>query len=151
MVKKKRKPINKNLPQAAKQTHQQVKSVQAKAVSFSGPLPPPEVLQNYNQITPGAADRIITMAEKQSQHRQEIEIKVITSDIKNARLGLHYGLIIGLASVVGGVVCIISGYEIGGTILGGSGLSSLVGVFVYGSRQKRKEREKRLEIINSSK
>jgi uncharacterized membrane protein len=91
------------------------------------------------------------MAEKQSQHRQEIEIKVITSDIKNARLGLHYGLIIGLASVVGGVVCIISGYEIGGTILGGSGLSSLVGVFVYGSRQKRKEREKRLEIINSSK
>jgi uncharacterized membrane protein len=76
MVKKKRKPTNKNLPQAEKQTHQQVKSVQAKAVSFSGPLPPPEVLQNYNQITPGAADRIISMAEKQSQHRQESEMRV---------------------------------------------------------------------------
>jgi uncharacterized membrane protein len=35
------------------------------ATRFSGPLPPPEALAKYNDILPGAADRIITMAEHQ--------------------------------------------------------------------------------------
>ena len=106
-------------------------------------MPPPEVLVQYNQTVPDAAERIITMAESQSRHRQELESKVIESDIKNSRLGLHYGLIIGLAAVIGGTICITSGYEVGGSIIGGTGLTGLVGVFVYGSRSKRKEREQR--------
>jgi len=110
---------------------------------YAGPLPPPEVLVQYNQTVPDAAERIITMAESQSRHRQELESKVIESDIKNSRLGLHYGLIIGLAAVIGGTICITSGYEVGGSIIGGTGLTGLVGVFVYGSRSKRKEREQR--------
>jgi len=35
--------------------------------------------------------------------------------------------------------------------LGSAGLSSLVGVFVYGSRQKLKERESRIEQIENMK
>lgn len=31
---------------------------------YSGPLPHPETLAKYDQIVPGAAERIITMAEK---------------------------------------------------------------------------------------
>lgn len=110
---------------------------------YAGPLPPPELLVQYNQTVPDAAERIIIMAESQSGHRQELESKVIESDIKNSRLGLHYGLIIGLAAVIGGTICIASGYEVGGSIIGGTGLTGLVGVFVYGSRSKRKEREQR--------
>jgi uncharacterized membrane protein len=45
--------------------------------SYSGPLPLPQQLQGYEEIVPGAADRIIRMAEKQSAHRIEIESKVI--------------------------------------------------------------------------
>jgi len=55
--------------------------------------------------------------------------------------------LISLATVVGGAFCIYSGYEIGGTVLGGTGLTGLVGVFVYGSTQRRKEREKRFHSI----
>jgi hypothetical protein len=78
-------------------------------------------------------------ASSQQQPRQT----VIESDIKNSRLGLNYGLIIGLVAVIGGVVCILGGHEAGGSIVGGTGLTGLVGVFVYGSAQKRKEREVR--------
>ena len=92
----------------------------ATAQSFSGPLPPPQILEKYNQVVPDAAERIIAMAESQSKHRQSLEVTVIDSDIRNSRLGLHYGLIIGLATVIGGAFCIYSGYEIGGTVLGGS-------------------------------
>ncbi|MFI5089399.1 MAG: DUF2335 domain-containing protein [Terriglobales bacterium] len=38
----------------------------AAQVRFSaGPVPPPEALERYNQILPGAADRIMKMAESQ--------------------------------------------------------------------------------------
>lgn len=54
---------------------------------FSGPLPPPEVLEKYNAIEPGSANRIIRMAESQAQHRQSLERTVIESrtrsDLKN--------------------------------------------------------------------
>lgn len=33
-----------------------------------GPIPTPDFLRQYNEICPGAADRIITMAEKEQQH-----------------------------------------------------------------------------------
>jgi uncharacterized membrane protein len=41
--------------------------------SFSGPLPHPDVLRKFNEIIPGAAERIIKMAEDQSIHRKELE------------------------------------------------------------------------------
>ena len=35
--------------------------------SFSGPLPPPSILEDYDRVCPGAADRIIKMAEKEQK------------------------------------------------------------------------------------
>src|SRR5258708_6290391 len=40
---------------------------------YSGPLPPPEMLVGYNDAFPGCAERIVAMAERQSQHRQDME------------------------------------------------------------------------------
>jgi len=67
---------------------QEIKQLALEAIAevFSGPLPPPSVLSQYNQVVPGAAERIIAMAESQSEHRQQLENKVIESDIKNSRL-----------------------------------------------------------------
>ena len=42
--------------------------------SFSGPLPSPEAFEKYNRIQPDAADRILSMAEKEQQIRSD-EIK----------------------------------------------------------------------------
>jgi uncharacterized membrane protein len=49
------------------------KLVRTEAALFSGPIPPPDLLERYNQIIPEGADRILKMAEKQSAHRQKIE------------------------------------------------------------------------------
>lgn len=129
---------------------QKQRQVTAVESHYAGPLPPPQILIEYNQAVPEAAERIIAMAESQSRHRQELESKVIESDIKNSRLGLHYGLIIGLVAVLGGTFCIAYGHEIGGSIIGGTGLTGLIGVFVYGSRSKRKEREQRFKTEMAS-
>jgi uncharacterized membrane protein len=143
----KKKPHH-NLPQSNPQQGQQRQLQRiARAEAFSGPLPPPQILEKYNEIVPDAANRIITMAENQAKHRHQLESEAIKSEIRNSRTGLHYGFIIGIAAILGGVVCTLAGYQIGGGIIGGTGITGLVGVFVYGSRSKRKEREMRFRKI----
>jgi len=117
----------------------------------AGPLPPADSLAQYDQVVPGAAERIMAMAEQQAVHRQLMEKKVIESDILNSRKGLNYGIIIGLTAVIGGCACVMTGHDVSGSIIGGTGLTSLVGVFVYGSRERRKERETRLKIQTKEK
>jgi len=41
--------------------------------TFSGPIPPPEMLGQYDAIQNGLADRIVSMAESQQTHRQSLE------------------------------------------------------------------------------
>lgn len=77
------------------------------------------------------------MAEQQSKHRQEQESRIIKYSGRDSLLGLIFGLTIGLTAIIGGVMCILHSYAISGVILGGSGLAGLVGVFVYGSREKK--------------
>ena len=114
---------------------------------FGGPIPPPDILAGYNEVVPGAADRIITMAETQSRHRQEIEKSIINSDIRNSKLGLWLGFFIAMAAIVSGTISILGGHAVSGTIIGGSGVAGLAAVFVYGSTQRRKEREAKQRML----
>lgn len=46
----------------------------------SGPLPPPDDLHRYDQLLPGAAQRIIVMAETEQRHRISMEQATLVSD-----------------------------------------------------------------------
>ena len=112
---------------------------------YSGPLPAPEVLERYDKIAPGAAERIIKMAEAQSLHRQDIESRVVRSDIRNSILGVLFGFIIALTALALSAFSIYLGHAVEGTIIGTGGLSGLASVFVYGTRSRKKEREERFK------
>ncbi len=60
-----------------------------RAELYAGPLPHPDTLSKFEQILPGAADRILKQAEAQTQHRIEIEKMVVSSDIKKSFWGLN--------------------------------------------------------------
>ena len=110
---------------------------------FSGPLPPPALLAAYDRVVPGAAERIIIMAEAQSKHRRDMESQVVASDIRNARRGLLFGFMLGLVAIGGGIFIVFRGQAVAGTIFSGLYLVGIVGVFVYGSQQRRRERQER--------
>jgi uncharacterized membrane protein len=48
-----------------------------------GPLPTPEELFQYNQLIPGAAERIIAMAEREQAHRMNLEDMATRADIRH--------------------------------------------------------------------
>ena len=137
-------PASDDTPQS-QERESETRAVVRKSLRFSGPLPPPEILAHYNVIVPGAAERILVMAEKQSQHRQSLEAKVIISDITKSKMGLWFAFVLGFIATGGGVFLIYSGKTIAGSIFSGAYLVGVISVFVYGSQQRRKERERRAE------
>jgi len=64
-----------------------------KMVAWAGPLPPPQAIQKYEEIIPGAANRILEMTEKQQAHRFDMERKVIAGDSTRSLLGMIFGFI----------------------------------------------------------
>lgn len=113
----------------------------ARAYSFSGPLPPPEILEKYNQVLPGGAERIVAMAEQQSKHRQHLELTVVESNAFVQKLGPILGFIIAMTAVVGGFFLIEKGKDAYGLAAIITALASLAGVFVYGKKKQKKELE----------
>lgn len=118
---------------------------------YAGPLPDPETFKKYEKVCPGAADRIITMAENQSAHRQAMENKFIDSRIKNSFLGLWMAFIIGIFIILCGVVCILLNHSTAGTIFSGIGVVSVISTFINNSKmsQEDKSDKKRIKKINN--
>lgn len=67
--------------------------------SFSGPIPPPAILKQYEEMQPGSADRILKMAEKQSEHRMELEKKAIGGQVDQSKRGQVFGFILALVCI----------------------------------------------------
>lgn len=109
----------------------------------SGPLPSPEQLEEYAKLIPNGADRIMNMAEKQMEHRQNLENNVISSQLKQSRLGQWLGFAIGVITITCGAGCVLLDHDIAGLILGGAGLTGLVSVFVIGKKQQRDDLEEK--------
>lgn len=109
-------------------------------ISRSGPLPPPNELQKYNEIIPNGAERLMALYEKQVEHRIELEKTVIKADVKKQTLGQIFAFIITMVITIAGVVLLLCDKRIEGLTSIIVALASLVGVFVYGVRSQRKER-----------
>lgn len=135
-------PSMANKPATQKQTSQ---IVHQEALYHSGPLPLPEILAKYDAIVPGAANRIIVMAENQSTHRIAIEKLAVSSRARDSIAGIVCALIVSVVTISVGGLVIIHGYQFSGTFLSSSGLASLVGAFIYGTRSSREEREKKMQ------
>ena len=97
----------------------------------------------YDQICPGAADRIIGMAERQATHRQSLEKTAIQGNVSHAKLGQIFGFILGMVALLGGIYLLATGKSAEGyaTVLGT--LGTLAGIFVYGRRRQEQEREQK--------
>ncbi|SMC53312.1 DUF2335 domain-containing protein [Pedobacter nyackensis] len=111
--------------------------------THSGPIPDPATLASYNEIIPNGAERIMAMAEKQSDHRIAMESKVITSQQNQSGRGQHYAFIIAILVLLASFICIFTGHGIEGTIIGTLDLVSLVTIFIVGKQYQKSNLDKK--------
>jgi uncharacterized membrane protein len=105
----------------------------------AGPLPDPAILREYDELVPGAADRIISMAEQQSEHRRRLEAMVVRAGIRRAYAGATFGLILGMTSIGGGIYLAATGHDLTGFGLVITAVAGLAGVFIHSRYRGRQE------------
>ena len=106
--------------------------------TFRGPIPHPDLLKGYNEIVPGAAERILAMAEDDAAHQRSMEVAALEAAKSEARLGQWLGFFIGMAALGTSLVALFLGSPWVASILGGTTVIGLVSVFVVGRLRKPK-------------
>ncbi|MCL1947802.1 MAG: DUF2335 domain-containing protein [Chitinivibrionia bacterium] len=96
---------------------------QQQEIAYSGPLPPATEFAQYEQILNGAAQRILTLAEKEAEHRRIIENKML----KSVEIGQIFAFILiflSLAVMAVGIIFNVPLATIPPAIVALSGLAS---------------------------
>ncbi|MGK5093300.1 DUF2335 domain-containing protein [Deltaproteobacteria bacterium TL4] len=112
---------------------------------YSGPIPPPEVLEAYKNIHPASIEIIFEHFQKEQAHRHELEqkqldanIEIIKEEQNLYRRAQNFAFGIGLVSLICGIIATNLGNTIVGSIIGGGGVAGLVGTFLYSAKQNQK-------------
>jgi uncharacterized membrane protein len=126
-------PILQNLPKVQRdQVLQRVVSIVYQE-AFSGPIPHPRHLREYDSIVPGGADRIIRMTEDVLEHNKDIGQRKMGLDDKYRRLGMWLGFCaFVLMMVVAAVAGALGNNTLAGFVLA-SGVIGAIAAFIRGN------------------
>lgn len=93
-----------------------------------GSLVPPDEFAAYEGAVPGSAERILVMAEREQQHRQEQDIADQEASRKFTTRSQYISLGVSLVSITAAVIVVaIDGGALVASVLGGTGLTSGIG------------------------
>jgi uncharacterized membrane protein len=105
------------------------------AVSFQGPLPPPSLLAQYNELIPNGAERLMAQLEKQTTHRIAMEVKLVAAEVSLPRTGQWMAFV--LALFFGGIAAALgfTGHDVLGGTIAVSDIAGLAAIFIYGRQR----------------
>lgn len=134
------KPIKKQAEQSpAKREDREVAvSIKRQFIQHhSGPLPPPEMLEKYERLLPGAAERLFQMAEKEQAHQHKTIAEVTKSVGQSQKRGQVLGFILAMSALISSVVLYIysGSLAISGLLLG-AGVMAVAIALISGRSEK---------------
>lgn len=110
---------------------------------YSGPIPPPTILEHFETIVPGSAQLIIQTFAAQTAHRQELERSVVLGGRRDATIGMVFAFIIAMTGLLLSAWLINDGHTIAGAIFGTADLLGLVSLFIFGRSSQSNERQRK--------
>ena len=139
---KKQKPIAKTKEQPV--VHLKTEMVE----EYSGLIPHPRIVEGYENLCPGAADRILKMAEDELEHKRELEKKDQDSIIECRELALKWEIKTNIISVlcafllifsmiVGGFILLFKGKKIEGFVSIVTAVSAVIGSVLWKWRHSK--------------
>jgi uncharacterized membrane protein len=115
---------------------------------FSGPLPPPEVLERYEQTLPNAAERIFRLWEEEVGHRRKLEQdqaedrrRLQDARVQNRLRTQTYALVLALSVLLATVFFISKGHDAAGTTVLLVEVVALAALFLGGQISKGHRRK----------
>jgi len=105
------------------------------------------MLAGYEKVLPGAADRIVRMAEREQEEHLYRQRLTVENAVARSRDGQRFALAIALAVLLVSAVLILMGHEVAGTILGSVDLVSLAAVFITGKITSRRQKLEQTRLL----
>ena len=109
--------------------------VQVAMYQRESPLPRPEELRGYFEISPEVGNRILTMAEKAANHRHEMQSKTLSTSL----VVMLCTTVLILGVVAGAVWLAIAVTPIGGVALGISPIGWITVTILLSRRGRRRD------------
>jgi uncharacterized membrane protein len=97
---------------------------------YSGPIPPAREMVAYEQALPGSANRIMSMAEKEQNHRHGLEVKEANREFSIKRWGQILAMFALLVLVGLVIFFVVEGHAREGAVLGGGVIVLVVASFL---------------------
>ncbi|MDR0961435.1 MAG: DUF2335 domain-containing protein [Mediterranea sp.] len=111
------------------------------SISFQGPVPHPDILKGYEDVLPGTAERILSMAEKQQTHGIEMEKFIVKNSSKQSVYGQVWGGIITILCLVVTLVLGYAGHDALAGVIGSTTILGIATIFVLNKKPRKKENE----------
>lgn len=135
-----------------KDSQKQVISKQSHIIAvenYKGDIPHPSIVAGYEQMCPGATERILKMAESETYHRQQLQnkeldnaidlrIKELEYNIKYNTRGQIFTFILLLSCILGGIILLYLDRDIGGYGMLITSVISVVAILVNQSKKNDK-------------
>jgi len=112
--------------------------VEAHFEQYSGPIPPSKEMQGHENVLPGSADRILSMAEREQFFQMAYAI-----------VGLILGFVAALALIALSAYIVSLGFawQSVGVVIGS--IAGTAGTFVYSTHSRRQAQRERREALPS--
>jgi uncharacterized membrane protein len=104
--------------------------------TWSGPLPPPSVLADFDEVVENGAERIMAAWESETAHRRDLEKSDLRLSAMDSMLGKVFALIFVLSALGVSAYAASIGAQWLGVVLGGGVIGSVVWAFVTGQKSK---------------
>lgn len=102
--------------------------------TFQGPLPPPDVLREYQKIMPGSPDRFLKLVEKEQEQTHAKENLIIDSQIRQNWAGMIIGAVLIILFFIGAIWLALKDHDTVAGIIFSTTIIAIATIFVLHKR-----------------
>ena len=116
-------------------------TMSVRAEMWEGPLPSPEALGRYNQVAPGLAEKIVTMAQDQQRHRFGLENRTVNGQLSQSARGQYFALFLGLVAIGASTYLGLTDHPVVASVIAGPTILGFAATFIAGKIQEGASRK----------
>ncbi len=104
--------------------------------SYSGPIPPPKFLSEYERLVPGISKKFLDEPHIEAEHRRAIEKMMAHEQIKLANRGQKMAFCLASLCTIGAFSAILFGYSLEGLGALVASIATFAYIFCYVKKQQ---------------
>lgn len=109
--------------------------IEGAALGYSGPLPPPELLRQYEELAPGTVDRLLRLVAEEGRYRREVHKLEVENSRRERLTGQFLAAALSVLSLLTASYLVTRGRDAAGVVIAVTSLSATLAAFLASARK----------------